>query len=58
MCAEINKTPWSTFKDLTAPSPKWKKVEWYIYNDAADFKAVALNLTWSQSGKLACSVFI
>jgi len=47
----IYKTPWSSSHEHPAPAPEWVKASWYAF-DNGDSNAIALNLTWSQSGKL------
>lgn len=46
----LDKTPWST-DETVAPSPERVKVNWYLYETKQKKVAIALNATWSLSGK-------
>jgi len=42
--------PWSHEGEVTAPAPKFEDVQWFV-TDVGGVLNLALNITWSQSGK-------
>jgi len=47
---ERTSVPWSREGEVTAPAPKFEDVQWFV-TDVGGVLNLALNITWSQSGK-------